>query len=577
MNKFFHKYALLFLTGLWLVTLTGTRSIPLEKHEVFVLETARQMNSSGDWVLPRFNGSPRLQKPPLNYWATVLISKLDPFSADVEIRHGRLVSLLAGLLMVLLTYRAGTVFYGRKTGLIAAALLIGTRGFVHFAHNARPDFLYAFFSALQLFAWMNAWKTTDRTSQQRWSSLLGWAAAALATLTKGPHVPAVFLLGLLLFLVMSPDRKRCVHILRPLSGALLFCIIILPWWIVLNQRVQALGVNLGDSQLSGSLLHNLAGYKEMLSGYYLWDSISLIFPFSVLIPFVLKKLWENRGTTTPVTQMLMTVTVVLLTVFTFGGHYRKHYLLPLLPVFALFLSRAFEFFAPAKIPDRWRKILIISGSFAILGCAGVMVYRHIYSMLLILPVCTLLLFLLLRKLMIQISWRSHPLAAQLLSASVLLTVLMSGYNAFWPAARYRAAEQSFSEAISRNLPSEAAIVDWNADLELLPYYAKRMVPSVSDRGQFKCWLIGQQAEKPLFAVLPASELDWLGSEFKIEVLLRAANFRNVSRELVLVKIYNHPDDTPVSGNTLHQHVPGPDDDLPALFLFLKIPPILNTI
>jgi hypothetical protein len=43
------------LVWLWLADPAGIASIPLETHEVYVLGTARNMEASGDWVLPRFN------------------------------------------------------------------------------------------------------------------------------------------------------------------------------------------------------------------------------------------------------------------------------------------------------------------------------------------------------------------------------------------------------------------------------------------------------------------------------------------------------------------------------------------
>lgn len=101
----------LILLGLWMVTLIGIDSIPLENHELFVLQTTREMETRGDWIVPSFNNELRLKKPPLNYRATAAISHLDPFSEDVQIWHGRMISLLAGLVMVLATYHAGKTMY----------------------------------------------------------------------------------------------------------------------------------------------------------------------------------------------------------------------------------------------------------------------------------------------------------------------------------------------------------------------------------------------------------------------------------------------------------------------------------
>ena len=69
---------------------------PLEVHEAYVVQTAQEMNQRGSWVVPWFNGEPRLKKPPLSYWATALVGRLaghDPLRpAD-----GRIPSALAGV------------------------------------------------------------------------------------------------------------------------------------------------------------------------------------------------------------------------------------------------------------------------------------------------------------------------------------------------------------------------------------------------------------------------------------------------------------------------------------------------
>ena len=45
-------------------------------QEVRIAETAREMLASGDWVVPRYNGELRLQKPPLPYWLTAASYRL---------------------------------------------------------------------------------------------------------------------------------------------------------------------------------------------------------------------------------------------------------------------------------------------------------------------------------------------------------------------------------------------------------------------------------------------------------------------------------------------------------------------
>ena len=60
----------------WLSLFAGINTIPIESHESYVLQTAREMGMNNDWVLPDFSGEPRLNKPPLNYWLTKALHTL---------------------------------------------------------------------------------------------------------------------------------------------------------------------------------------------------------------------------------------------------------------------------------------------------------------------------------------------------------------------------------------------------------------------------------------------------------------------------------------------------------------------
>ena len=76
--------------------LIGLGERPLYKiQEVRIAETAREMVVSGDWLVPRYNGELRLQKPPLPYWLTAASYRL----FGVNETATRLPAVLFGLLL----------------------------------------------------------------------------------------------------------------------------------------------------------------------------------------------------------------------------------------------------------------------------------------------------------------------------------------------------------------------------------------------------------------------------------------------------------------------------------------------
>ncbi|NER84889.1 MAG: phospholipid carrier-dependent glycosyltransferase, partial [Leptolyngbya sp. SIO1D8] len=60
---------------LWVVCLSGIAFFwglastgLVDETEPLFAEAARQMQATGDWITPYFNGNPRFDKPPLIYW-----------------------------------------------------------------------------------------------------------------------------------------------------------------------------------------------------------------------------------------------------------------------------------------------------------------------------------------------------------------------------------------------------------------------------------------------------------------------------------------------------------------------------
>ncbi len=535
--RFFHgRRVFVLLVALWVLTLAGIQAIPLETHEAFVLATAQEMQTGGDWVLPRFNSELRLTKPPLNYWATLLVSAIDPSRDDIQIYHGRLVSLFAVLLMVLLTAKAGGKLYGKETGVLAAVMLLCSSGMLQLSHNAKPDVLYAALCTLQLFAWVEAWKA-DTPSRQRGCALLGWVAVGLATLTKGPQVPAVFLLGLLVFLLSGPDRRRVFQILRPVSGLIVASLLVLPWWLLLQQRLRALGVDVADSQLSGSLLHNLASWKELLGVYYLWQTLVQMLPVNLLLILILPQfIKKDRPVMQPATRLLACVSIALLILFTLGGHYRKHYLLPLLPVYSVFLANSARFLRFQGVDGILKKGLWAVAAVGAAVCAGFMVWRGEYGVLGLYVGVGLLVARLL-KLELAGSFREQPVfIRQLLVMTAALTVLGAGFNAYLPTALWQEKEQDFKRSIGKRLSENDRLVCWKTSVNILPYFVRQPVRAFTEEDKLLAYVKETQSSHPVFALMSAGEMPSFNAFFKTRTRQTFINKKKPTKSLAFVEI-----------------------------------------
>lgn len=190
------------------------------------LVVAREMQASGDWIVPTINGSPYLAKPPLIYWSQLLIAKLT--GTAVDLWHLRLTVALFGVLGVVATYlvtlrllgkdadvdqiagigKRGVGFGGGRDGgfarsaALASGLTLAT-GVLYFrsARIGEIDILVAPFIVVAVGAIAcaslrvrGAFERGEALRQPILPVLVATAATVGAALAKGP--PAVLSIGL---------------------------------------------------------------------------------------------------------------------------------------------------------------------------------------------------------------------------------------------------------------------------------------------------------------------------------------------------------------------------------------------
>lgn len=189
-------------------------------------EISREMVASGDWVTPRLNGFKYFEKPPLQYWATALAFAafgLDEWAA-------RLWTALTGFLAILATWYIGNRLRGPPVGLLSAAVLASTQLFAALGHFNTLDMGVAAFLSIAVFAFVLAQRDAASTAARRGWMLVAWAAAALATLSKGLIGPALPAAALVVYVLIERDWRLFAR-LHLLSGISIFLALAAPWFI----------------------------------------------------------------------------------------------------------------------------------------------------------------------------------------------------------------------------------------------------------------------------------------------------------------------------------------------------------
>lgn len=504
--------ALLVLMAL-MMGVTRMASVPLDSHEIFVAGTAETMSARGDWILPWFNGEPRLNKPPLSYWAAGGVATLAGDLPHVEAWHVRLVSVFGGLVVLSCTLGLGVLLFDRGTALIAGALLVGSAGLFSFMHDGRPDMLYAAWCSLMLLGFANCTRTHPATARnQRSWCLLAWVACAGAILTKGPQIPLFIVLGLALHLWLGRGAGWALpSSLRPVWGVLLVLLLCMPWWWALSDRLSTLAVE--KSQLGGSLLvPSLAHLGEF---YYAWRPLQLLLPWLPLVVLALMELWRNAHARERLGFLSMPL-LVCAVMLSFGRQYRYFYLLPLLGPMTLLIARPVGLCLARE--GRWTlttRLLLGAQCLLLLACAAWVVMARGDEGVwigLVLVIGLGLAVLAFRLFAANPGVRTLG-AAAVLMASIWTAAALTGR--LWNEERYAA--HALARKAAEVVPGDTPLATLGVSPTLYAYYTDCVVPALQTEAEVATMLgTGQGARLAL--VIPASRLQQLQRQYRVDTI-----------------------------------------------------------
>ncbi|HEY1435573.1 MAG TPA: phospholipid carrier-dependent glycosyltransferase, partial [Thermoanaerobaculia bacterium] len=202
-----------------------------EPDETRYAEISREMQAAGDVIVPRLNGLPYFEKPPLLYWANAASLRAfgqTPWAA-------RLPTRLAGLGTTLLLVLAVAARRGRSEGLAAGILLLASPiGFLMARTNLTDGMLTFFFTATLL---AGRAAIERRAAGRPWLALaaLTGAAAAGAFLTKG--LVALALPGLILLIwTAATGRVTGLTALAVSPAPIVFLALAAPWLLMVEHR-----------------------------------------------------------------------------------------------------------------------------------------------------------------------------------------------------------------------------------------------------------------------------------------------------------------------------------------------------
>ncbi|MDQ6894567.1 MAG: glycosyltransferase family 39 protein [Acidobacteriota bacterium] len=345
LRNFFARYrcALTVLAVLALTAPLGVTSrailVGSEAREAAI---AKEMVETGHYFSTRLAGGPLHEKPPFFYSAVA--ASIRTFGGVTPLSL-RFPSILLSAVTLLCTALIAQTLFSCRAGIAAAVILSTTYLFAVNAHDCVVDVSLAAFVTFSLFGFVRA---SRKFGAPRWGILFGLGAAG-GLLAKGLVGIALSVLVTLPFWYLTPDRRPLKNSLR--VEALMFpAIALIVWTVGIYSRggSPALMEALWNQQVGRFLGFRAREYSHHAKPFYFY-LVSLpgaLFPWIVTAPaaiaLALRGKEEKSDPTVRAMRSLLLGIVVGLLFLSIAGTKRTLYLLPLVPIAALFIGGYFD-------------------------------------------------------------------------------------------------------------------------------------------------------------------------------------------------------------------------------------------
>ena len=358
---------LLYLVGLEYRHLWGS-------DEPRVAGIAAEMGRSGDMIVPRLNGEPFLEKPPLYFWAASTVFIL--FGENTY--TARLPSALAAICGVALVFfLARSMGFSALTAFISAFILATSTGYWGIGRKCIIDMMLCLFTTCAVVCFFQARRSLQR--KMLWST--GFVLSlSCAVMTKGLVGLAIPLSALSVWLLLEKDFSLKAWGLLSM-GSLLCLIPVGIWiWLIYNtlgwDAVYEVAWTNNFGRFTGTHHSHIRPFF-----FYLIRFPKNFFPWVLFLPlaliFHLRKIREwNMPNSSLFFVAWLGIPFILLSL---SAGKRDLYLLPLYPAAALLVGTAFgSMLEDRKTSTKWFSVpsAILAGAIILvsLSFCGIAIY-----------------------------------------------------------------------------------------------------------------------------------------------------------------------------------------------------------
>ena len=254
-----------------------------DEHRIS-FRTALETQQAEQWLVPTYEGEPRLRKPPLFYWVLTATSE----TLGPTLFHFRFWGVLCGALLAVFTARWGFRQFSADP-VLTFVIVISCLGLATESRRAMLDIPMTLFLLLSLERWGQCMKQGHGRD-----ALAAGAFLAIAALIKPP---ALYFAGTgMLTMAVLQARKSGISLaMRRIGGFALFLIsfsiLFLPWWVYVQSAYpELLRERLVEQVNSRELsFFHPESVPSLLGGW-----LGLVAPWSFALIFATIKILRRR-------------------------------------------------------------------------------------------------------------------------------------------------------------------------------------------------------------------------------------------------------------------------------------------
>ena len=314
-----------------LALFSGQYSIPpIDRDEARFAQASSQMIQTGDYVNIKFQDEIRAKKPIGIYWLQAFSAKI--FGQE-DIGSYRIPSLLSSIITLVFVGLITRLIFPLYQTLIVTLLFASSIVFMGEAHLAKTDATLLCLICVQQYFLLKIILHQDNTFKVKYLyPILVWLAFSFGVLVKGPLSIAILFPTVIAFSIIQKSISL-IKSLRPMLGFLICTLVILPWFLAIDEATNGMFLQKAfQEDFFSKLESGQEGHGAMPGTHLLTLSIS-IWPIATFLPCLILFILQNK--TNIIIKFLMCWILPFWGIIELIPTKLLHYPLPVLPAIAI--------------------------------------------------------------------------------------------------------------------------------------------------------------------------------------------------------------------------------------------------